>query len=76
MFKLLKFAKAKVALGAVALVPVLAMAEEKGVDYTTLTSKIDFSGATNAVLDVIKLIVGALVVWKGGQWIVKAIRGA
>ncbi|HHF0149328.1 TPA: hypothetical protein ACUMW4_001750 [Haemophilus influenzae] len=76
MFKLLKFAKAKVALGAVALVPVLAMAEEKGVDYTTLTSKIDFSGASNAVLDVIKIIVSALVVWKGGQWIMKAIRGA
>ena len=75
MFKFLKSATTKVALGAVALVPVLAMAEQQAVDYT-LTSKIDFSGAITAVLSVIGIIIGALVAWKGGQWIIKAVRGA
>lgn len=76
MFKFLKSATAKVALGAVALVPALAMAEEKAVDYTSLTSKIDFSGAITAVLSVIAVIIGALVAFKSGQWIMKAVRGA
>ena len=49
MFKFLKSATTKVALGAVALVPALAMAEQQAVDYTALTSKIDFSGAITAV---------------------------
>lgn len=54
----------------------LALAEQNAVDYTALTSKIDFSSAITAVLGVIALVVGALVAWKGGQWIIKAVRGA
>ena len=54
----------------------LALATDQAVDYSVLTSKIDFSGAMTAVLGVIALIVGALVTWKGGQWIIKAVRGA
>ena len=38
MFKFLKSATTKVVLGAVALVPALAMAEQQAVDYTALTS--------------------------------------
>lgn len=76
MFKFLKSATTKVVLGAVALVPALAMAEQQAVDYTALTSKIDFSGAITAVLSVIGIIIGALVAWKGGQWIIKAVRDA
>ncbi|MBN6078538.1 major capsid protein [Aggregatibacter actinomycetemcomitans] len=76
MFKFLKSATSKVVLGAITLLPALAMAEEKAVDYTALTSKIDFSGAITAVLSVIGIIIGALVAWKGGQWIIKAVRGA
>lgn len=52
-------------------------AEQSGtVDYGVLTSKIDFTGAIQAVLGVISLVVTALVAWKGGQWIIKAVRGA
>ena len=54
----------------------MVLAETQAVDYTALTSKIDFSGAITAVLGVIALVVGALVAWKGGQWIVKAVRSA
>lgn len=79
MFKSLKNASAKFAIGATGLfVSALALADPQAqtVDYNALLSKIDFSGAITAVLSVISLVVGALVAWKGGQWIVKAVRGA
>ncbi|MDP8163494.1 hypothetical protein QJU89_03015 [Pasteurella skyensis] len=50
--------------------------ETNTVDYSALIDKIDFSSAIAAVLSVIALVVGALVAWKGGQWIIKAVRTA
>lgn len=79
MFKSLKNASAKFAIGATGLfcsALALANSQSQTVDYSALTSKIDFSGAITAVLGVIALVVGALVAWKGGQWIVKAVRSA
>ena len=79
MFKSLKNASTKFVIGATGLfcsALALANAESQVVDYSALTSKIDFSGAITAVLGVIALVVGALVAWKGGQWIVKAVRSA
>ncbi|MGX2949143.1 hypothetical protein [Frederiksenia canicola] len=79
MFKSLKNASAKFAIGATGLfcsALALANSQPQTVDYSALTSKIDFSGAITAVLGVIALVVGALVAWKGGQWIVKAVRSA
>ncbi|MFY1026471.1 hypothetical protein ACE4RU_01725 [Actinobacillus seminis] len=77
MLKFLKKTSGKVAVVTAGLLAsTMALAETKAVDYTVLTSKIDFSGAITAVLGVISLVVGALVAWKGGQWIVKAVRSA
>ncbi|UXN37989.1 hypothetical protein N8E87_05925 [Avibacterium paragallinarum] len=79
MFKSLKNASAKFAIGATGLfcsALALANSQPQTIDYSVLTSKIDFSGAITAVLGVIALVVGALVAWKGGQWIVKAVRSA
>lgn len=77
MLKFLKKTSGKVVVATAGLLAsTIALAETQAVDYTTLTSKIDFSGAITAVLGVIALVVGALVAWKGGQWIVKAVRSA
>ncbi|WP_249963036.1 hypothetical protein [Histophilus somni] len=77
MFKFLKNTSAKLAVATAGLfVSTMALAETQAVDYSALTSKIDFSTAITAVLSVIALVVGALVAWKGGQWIIKAVRGA
>uniref|UniRef100_A0AAU8B3Y8 Phage coat protein n=1 Tax=Dulem virus 52 TaxID=3145763 RepID=A0AAU8B3Y8_9VIRU len=77
MLKFLKKTSGKLAVATTGLfVSTMALAETPAVDYTALTSKIDFSGAITAVLGVIALVVGALVAWKGGQWIVKAVRAA
>ncbi|OZN24024.1 hypothetical protein CFY87_11360 [Actinobacillus seminis] len=77
MLKFLKKTSGKVAVVTAGLLAsTMALAETQAVDYTVLTSKIDFSGAITAVLGVIALVVGALVAWKGGQWIVKAVRSA
>lgn len=78
MFKSLKKTCLKLGLAVSSLgMSGLALAsEQKTVDYSALTSKIDFSSAMTAVLGVIELIVGALVAWKGGQWIIKAVRNA
>ncbi|MFU2047716.1 hypothetical protein ACLSZ3_00410 [Avibacterium gallinarum] len=77
MFKFLKKTSTKLAVATAGLLAsTVALAETQAVDYTALTSKIDFSGAITAVLGVIALVVGALVAWKGGQWIVKAVRSA
>lgn len=75
MLKFLKKTSGKVAVATAGLLAsTMVLAETQAVDYTALTSKIDFSGAI--VLGVIALVVGALVAWKGGQWIVKAVRSA
>lgn len=77
MFKSLKKTCLKLGLAVSSLgMSGLALASEQTVDYSALTSKIDFSSAMTAVLGVIALIVGALVTWKGGQWIIKAVRNA
>ena len=77
MLKVLKKTSGKVAVATAGLLAsTMVLAETQAVDYTALTSKIDFSGAITAVLGVIALVVGALVAWKGGQWIVKAVRSA
>lgn len=77
MFKSLKKTCLKLGLAVSSLgMSGLALASEQTVDYSALTSKIDFSSAMTAVLGVIELIVGALVAWKGGQWIIKAVRNA
>lgn len=77
MLEFLKKTSGKVAVATAGLLAsTMALAETQAVDYTALTSKIDFSGAITAVLGVIALVVGALVAWKGGQWIVKAVRSA
>lgn len=77
MLKFLKKTSGKVAVATAGLLAsTMALAETQAVDYTALTSKIDFSGAITAVLGVIALVVGANVAWKGGQWILKAIRSA
>lgn len=77
MLKFLKKTSGKVAVATSGLLAsTMALAETQAVDYTALTSKIDFSGAITAVLGVITLVVGANVAWKGGQWIVKAVRSA
>lgn len=79
MFKSLKNASAKFAIGATGLfcsALALANSQPQTVDYSVLTSKIDFSGAITAVLGVISLVVSANVAWKGGQWILRAIRSA
>lgn len=77
MFKSIKKAGLKLGLAVSSLgMSGLALASEQAVDYSALTSKIDFGSAMTAVLGVIALIVGALVTWKGGQWIIKAVRGA
>ncbi|CAM2911220.1 hypothetical protein P9J82_04755 [Glaesserella parasuis] len=77
MFKSLKKTYLKLGLAVSSLgMSGLALASEQTVDYSALTSKIDFSSAMTAVLGVIALIVGALVTWKGGQWIIKAVRNA
>lgn len=77
MFKSLKKSMIKTGTFATGLfVSASVFATENAVDYSALTSKIDFSAAMQAVLSVIALIVGALVTWKGAQWIVRAIKGA
>lgn len=77
MFKFLRKTSAKLAVVTAGLfASTMALAETKAVDYTALTSSIDFSSAITAVLSVIALVIGALVAWKGGQWIIKAVRGA
>jgi len=44
--------------------------------YTDLVDAVDFAAAQTAFLAVFAVVAGVLVAWKGGKYILRAIRGA
>lgn len=44
--------------------------------YTSLTEAVDFGAAQTAVIAVLAVVAGFLVAWKGGKYVIRAIRGA
>lgn len=67
-------AKALVVAGLAA--PVLAMAETTGVDFTPLTSQVDFTTTVTAVLAVAGALVLLYVSIKGAKIVLRMIRSA
>jgi len=44
--------------------------------YTALTTAVDFGDAQTAVIAVFAIVAAFLVAWKGGKYVLRAIRGA
>ncbi|MDH6146085.1 MULTISPECIES: major capsid protein [Paraburkholderia] len=66
--------KAVVAAGLVA--PVAAFAQTTGVDYTSLTSQVDFTSTVTAILAVAGSLVLLYVAIKGARIVLRMIRSA
>jgi len=61
---------------AVSVVPVVSHAQASGVDFTSLTSQVDFSSTVTAVLAVAGALVLLYVAIKGAKIVLRMIRGA
>lgn len=44
-------------------------------DYSAILDAVDFTSAVLAIVNVLAAIAGAVVGWKGGQWVLDAIGG-
>lgn len=44
--------------------------------YADLITAVDFAAAQAGFLDVFAVVAGVLIAWKGGKYILRAIRGA
>jgi hypothetical protein len=44
--------------------------------YTDLVTAVTFADAQAAFLDVFAIVAGVLIAWKGGKYVLRAIRGA
>jgi hypothetical protein len=44
--------------------------------YTDLITAVDFAAAQAGFLEVFGVVAGVLIAWKGGKYILRAIRGA
>lgn len=73
MFQNLK----KVVIGAVAAIAgfVSAGAQAAAVDLTSLTTAVDFSTTTTAVLGVAAALIGVYIAWKAAKLVISAVRG-
>ncbi|MGQ7936992.1 hypothetical protein [Paraburkholderia sp. D1E] len=60
----------------VSVAPVVSHAQASGVDYTTLTSQVDFSTTVTAVMAVAGTLVVLYVAIKGAKIVLRMIRGA
>lgn len=67
----------KTVLGAVALVTgfFASVASAAPVDYTSLTSSVDFSTTIAAILLVSAALMGIYIAWKGAKMIIHAVKG-
>jgi len=61
---------------AAAAAPMVSRAQASGVDYTSLTSSVDFSSTVTAVLAVAAALVVLYVAIKGSKIVLRMIRGA
>lgn len=44
--------------------------------YDDLVTAVNFATAQAAILDVFAVVAGLLIAWKGGKYVLRAIRGA
>lgn len=52
-----------------------AAASAAPVDFTSLTSSVDFSSVITAILLVAAALMGVYIAWKGAKMIISAVRG-